>query len=117
RRVGRPESGGVGVCGRARRTGRGAGVSRIGRGATAPGRRAALPQPRYQPPPSTAVTPDEGLLVAFAGEDGRRAVFRIDRLPLPGWHRPLATAWARRIGPAGGLRTKASVRGAWGSVG
>jgi hypothetical protein len=92
-------------------------VSRGGRGATAPGRRAALPQPRYQPPPTTVVTPGEGLLVGFEGEDGRRAVFRVDRLPLPGWHGPLAAAWAQRIGPAGGLRTDASVRAAWGSLG
>jgi len=58
-----------------------------------------------------------GLSVDFHGEDSRRGTFRIDELPLPGWHEPVAVAWAVRIGPSGRLRTLASVRHGWGVVG
>lgn len=55
-------------------------------------------------------------MVHFVGEDGRRREFEIGSLPLPGWHRALAAAWSLRTGPSGGLRTLASVNGAWGTL-
>ncbi|MGO4650013.1 hypothetical protein AB4305_34630 [Nocardia sp. 2YAB30] len=55
----------------------------------------------------------DGLIVVFHGEDGRRRDFRIDTLPLPRWHQPLAAAMAQRIGPAGGRRTKSSAESFW----
>ena len=45
------------------------------------------------------------LLVVFHGDDDRRRIFDVSRLPLPGWHQALAAAFAERTGPGGGLRT------------
>lgn len=86
------------------------------RGSTRSGRPARVPTGAYEPP---AVIRREhtGLSVEFHGEDGRKATFRVDELPLPGWHEPLAVAWAARIGPSGRLRTLASTRTAWGVIG
>ncbi|MFB7287779.1 hypothetical protein [Actinacidiphila glaucinigra] len=56
------------------------------------------------------------LVVSFHGDDGRHAVFDVSRLPLPGWHRALAAAFAARTGPAGGLRTRAAASTGWGSL-
>ncbi len=52
----------------------------------------------------------------FRGEDRRQHRFEVGSLPLPGWHEPLASAWAARTGPTGGLRTLASSQGAWGAL-
>ncbi|MEY2231623.1 hypothetical protein [Streptomyces sp. BF23-19] len=41
-------------------------------------------------------------------DDDRQKVFDFSTLPLPGWHEPLAAAFAARTGPVGGLRTLAS---------
>lgn len=84
------------------------------RGETRTGRPALLPHGPYTPP-SELKEPELGeLTIAFHGEDGRSATFRVDELPLPGWHEPLAAAWATRIGPAGTLRTLASACANWG---
>jgi hypothetical protein len=53
------------------------------------------------------------MVVEFTGEDGRSCRFQVASLPLPGWHPALAASWAARIGPAGALRTEASVRVSW----
>ena len=87
-----------------------------GRGSTGPGRPAPVPEGTYAPLEAVRHEHTE-VNVDFHGEDGRQGTFRVDQLPLPGWHEPLAIAWAARIGPSGGLRTLASTRTAWGSVG
>jgi hypothetical protein len=86
-----------------------------GRGATGVGRPARLPDGDYQP---VAAMPSTGgqLVVEFVGEDGRRRVFDVAELPLPGWHEAVAAAWHARIGPAGGLRTLASAQGGWANL-
>lgn len=86
------------------------------RGSTRIGRPAVMPTGPYEPP-AAVDREHEGLSVGFHGEDGRRGTFRVSELPLPGWHEPLAAAWAVHIGPTGRLRTLASVRHAWGVVG
>ncbi|MFJ8973488.1 hypothetical protein ACIRJ3_29760 [Streptomyces anulatus] len=68
------------------------------------GRSAALPSGPYEPPPAVRPTP-AGVEVAFEGEDGRRRVFSLAALPLPGWHEDLAAAEAVRFGPTGTCRT------------
>lgn len=68
------------------------------------GRSAALPLGPYEPPPAVRPTP-AGVEVAFEGEDGRRKVFSLASLPLPGWHEDLAVAEAARFGPTGTCRT------------
>lgn len=88
-----------------------------GRGSTRRGRPARLPEEAYQPSTMPAGDLAEDLAVVFRGEDGREAMFRVDTLPLPGWHEPVAAAWARRIGPAGGLRTLNSARTSWRELG
>ncbi|MFD8583567.1 hypothetical protein ACFV2A_11800 [Streptomyces californicus] len=55
-------------------------------------------------------------MVEFRGDDGREEVFDVGQLPLPGWHRDLATSWAARCGPAGALRTRTSARNAFYSI-
>ena len=79
---------------------------------TGPGRRSALPVGAYQPPSAARIGPG-GAEVAFTGDDGRSGVFRFAGLPLPGWHEPVAAAFAARTGPAGGLRTLASASDLW----
>ena len=75
-----------------------------------------MPTGGYEPP--AAVRHEHtGFSVEFHGEDGRHGTFHTDELPLPGWHEPLAAAWAIRTGPSGRLRTLASARGGWGVVG
>jgi hypothetical protein len=56
------------------------------------------------------------LVVRVDGEDGRGALLRVDRLPLSGWHRPVAAAMAARCGPAGARRTKTSAEHTWGTL-
>lgn len=80
------------------------------------GHRAPIPDSPYESPPPVART-DTGLDVPFVGEDGRRTVFRVGRLPLPGWHAPLAEAFAERVDPAGTRRTLSSAAGSWTTVG
>ncbi|MDQ1646776.1 MAG: hypothetical protein QOJ50_2960 [Cryptosporangiaceae bacterium] len=81
-----------------------------GRGSVGRGRPAPLPAAAYAPPPP--VRRLSGVLeVEFTGEDGRRAVLPVGRLPLPGWHELLAAALSERAGPAGRLRTRASAIG------
>jgi hypothetical protein len=75
-----------------------------------------MPVGSYEPP-APVQHEHTGLRVDFRGEDGRQRTFRLDELPLPGWHEPLAAAWAARTGPSGRLRTLASVRGGWGVIG
>lgn len=91
-------------------------MSRRGRGSTGPGRPAALPHGAYAPAAPVQQGADGTLVVAFHGDDGRRATFDVSRLPLPGWHQALAAAFAARTGPAGGLRTHAAARTGWGSL-
>lgn len=83
-----------------------------GRGRTRAGRPATQPGKGYEPPSVVRHTPT-GNVVDIHGEDGRTLILRIDRLPLTGWHRPLAAAFAERAGPAGGLRTAGSVHSTW----
>lgn len=91
-------------------------MSRTGRGSTSTGRPAVLPAGSYNPAPPVA-RDAEGLSVDFHGEDGRYKRFRVDLLPLPGWHESLAAALAVRTGPGGGLRTLASTRTVWDPLG
>jgi hypothetical protein len=85
-------------------------------GSTHAGRPAPLPSQPYEPPPPVARTVT-GLDVPFFGEDGRNTVFRMGGLPLPGWHAPLAEAFAERVGPAGTRRTLSSATVSWGVLG
>jgi hypothetical protein len=91
------------------------------RAATWPGRRAARPTGAYDLDPPVRGDPDTpgaaGLEVHFAGEDGRTATFSFATLPLSGLHADLAAAFARLTGPAGGLRTLTSAKGAWEMLG
>lgn len=84
------------------------------RGSTGPDRPTTFPSEFYEAR-NEGVSVDN-LVVSFVGEDGRTATFDVATLPLPGWHVPLAEAWARRIGPAGELRTRSSVIGRWASL-
>jgi hypothetical protein len=61
----------------------------------------------YEPPKLVQRTAT-GLQVTVVAEDGRRRTFRFKTLPLPGWHQPLAEAFARCTGPHGTLRTTCS---------
>ena len=79
---------------------------------TGRGRRSPLPCGGYQRPPAARAGAG-GAEVAFTGDDGRRGVFRFAGLPVPGWHEPVAAAFAARTGPGGGLRTLASASAAW----
>ena len=74
-----------------------------GRGSAGAGRPALLPSAAYEPPAAVCEAATGSLVVEFCGEDGRRASLRVDQLPLSGWHRPLAAAFAARVGPAGAL--------------
>ena len=87
-----------------------------GRGSVGAGRPALLPAGTYEPAVAVREETAGALVVQFRGEDGRRAGLRVDRLPLPGWHRPLAEALAARVGPAGTVRTLSAARGCWGSL-
>lgn len=87
-----------------------------GRGSTRTGRSSALPGGHYDPPP-LVISAETTTAVKFHGEDGRQFEYRIDRFPLSDWHQPLASAWATRIGPSGGLRTLSSTKHAWGILG
>lgn len=88
-------------------------MTAYGRGSTHVGRPAAVPDRGYQPPGEVAGA-GVGLVVEFLGEDGRSRSFAIGGLPLPGWHGPLAAAFAAVVGPAGTRRTLASAATAWG---
>ncbi len=79
---------------------------------TGRGRHSPLPSGGYQRPPAARAGAG-GPEVAFEGDDGRRGVFRFAGLPVPGWHEPVAAAFAARTGPAGGLRTLASASVGW----
>lgn len=81
---------------------------RVGRGQVSP-----QPEGFYAP---EAVRDEPGLAVEFFGEDGRRAVYSFKQLPCPGLHADLAAAWARRIGPSGGLRVRAAADTSWSAV-
>ncbi|OEJ22968.1 hypothetical protein AR457_37805 [Streptomyces agglomeratus] len=91
-------------------------MNRQGRGSTGPGRPSALPDHGYEPPAPVRELPDGGLVVAFHGDDDRRRVFNVSRLPLPGWHPALAAVVSERTGPGGGLRTFAAATTGWGSL-
>ncbi|MCX5107029.1 hypothetical protein OOK13_00185 [Streptomyces sp. NBC_00378] len=90
-------------------------MTRRGRGSTGPSRPSALPQGTYDPSRPVRELPDGRMVVAFHGDDDRRRVFDISRLPLPGWHQPLAAAVAERTGPGGGLRTFSAATTGWGA--
>jgi len=81
------------------------------RGSTGVGRPAPMPSGHYARMARTPATVP--FVVQFVGEDGRQKSFDIGTLPLPGWHDALAQGWARRIGPAGTLRTLSSAMGGW----
>jgi len=73
------------------------------------------PADRYEP--AAAVRESGGqAVVAFHGDDDRRRMFDVSRLPLPGWHVALAAAFAERSGPGGGLRTDAAVSTGWAAL-
>jgi hypothetical protein len=72
-----------------------------------------MPEAGYNPPPEVEQDAAGALRVRFTGEDGRQAVFDLERIRLPGWRVPLAGSLAARIGASGGLRTLASAEGAW----
>lgn len=86
-----------------------------GRGSTGVGRPSRSPAGGYVPV-AADTSGVEGTTVHFRGEDRRQHRFEVGSLPLPGWHGPLASAWAARTGPAGGLRTLASTQGDWGAL-
>jgi hypothetical protein len=75
-----------------------------------------MPAGAVAPFPPVAEAADGAVVVPFHGEDGRSRAFRVGQLPLPGWHAPLAAAFAARVGPAGGRRTLASAEGVWHAV-
>lgn len=85
------------------------------RGSTRIGHPASLPPGEYAPPPAISST-GSGHTVRFRGEDGRSHRFEVSSLPLAEWHDTIASCWAARVGPAGGLRTKSSAIGAWGNL-
>lgn len=74
------------------------------------GQVSAQPRGFYQP---VAVNYETGSVIEFFGEDNRRITFSFAELPCPELHDGLAAAWARRIGPTGGLRTRGSVENTW----
>ncbi|GAA3339475.1 hypothetical protein GCM10020358_23410 [Amorphoplanes nipponensis] len=82
------------------------------RAGTRRGLAARLPDGAYEPAPLLQNTP-AGMEVTMVGEDGRRAVFRFTKVPLPQWHPVLAAALSRCTGPQGTLRTPASARAVW----
>ncbi|WP_189160687.1 hypothetical protein [Lentzea pudingi] len=55
-------------------------------------------------------------MVRFAGEDGRTRAFSVGGLPLPGWHRSLASAFTVVVGPTGPRRTLASANSVWAAL-
>lgn len=86
-----------------------------GRGSTRAGRASPLPGSGYRPELRAHLNAGN-TAVQFRGEDGRERVFDVGSLPLPDWHAALAAAWSARTGPAGELRTLASVTGAWSTL-
>lgn len=58
----------------------------------------------YAPTDPVQHTP-AGFEVTMLAEDGRRRTFKLKTLPLPGWHKALAKAFAHITGPQGNLRT------------
>jgi hypothetical protein len=76
-----------------------------------------LPNATYEPVGPVHELTGGRLVVAFHGDDDRRRVFDVSRLPLPGWHEALADVVAERTGPAGGLRTFSAATTGWGSLG
>ncbi|MEH0934445.1 hypothetical protein [Micromonospora psammae] len=91
-------------------------MNRTGRGSTRPGVRAPLPSGAYAPSSVQRVSSAGNPVVEFEGEDGRRRTFDFAQCPLPGWHPVLAEVLARRVGPAGGLRTSTSSLAAWNNL-
>lgn len=81
------------------------------RGSTGVGRPSPVPSGHYGR--HSEVPADQSAVVMFVGEDGRRRIFDIAALPLPGWHKALAQSWAQRTGPAGTIRTLSSAMGRW----
>jgi len=61
----------------------------------------------YEPPELVQLTAT-GLEVTVIGEGRRRRTFAFKTFPLPGWHQPLAEAFARCTGAGGTLRTPES---------
>ena len=86
------------------------------RNSTHVGHPAPVPGPGYEPPPDV-VEHGSAASVEFVGEDGRRKLFSLQRLPLPGWHDAVAAAFAARVGPSGGRRTLMSAERAWATLG
>jgi hypothetical protein len=74
------------------------------------GRPADRPDGVYKPLERVQST-GVGLEVTVVGEDGRRRTFAMKTFPLPGWHQPLADAFARCTGASGTLRTPESAAG------
>lgn len=83
--------------------------------ATGRGRPAAVPNGHYDADPLVQEV-QTGLCVVFTGEDNRPVRFSFAALPLPRLHDNLAHAFARRVGPTGGLRTEASARSTWAAL-
>jgi hypothetical protein len=77
---------------------------------TGMGRPSDLPDGVYEPPELVQQTAS-GLEVTVVGEDRRRRTFAFKTFPMPGWHQPLADAFARCTGTSGTLRTPESAAG------
>ena len=91
-------------------------MTRDGRGSTHRGKTAPMPDRQYTPAPEATGAP-VGTVVEFFGEDGRSQRFDLATVPLPGWHEAVAAALARRLGPSGTRRTRASAETAWHTTG
>jgi len=79
------------------------------------GRSSAMPDGPYKP---EAIRAEQvkSLKVMFTGEDGRTDVFNFANLSFPAFHADLASAFAARTGPTGGLRTQSSAMNLFASV-
>lgn len=75
-----------------------------------------MPTGRFDAPALVADDAAHGAVVAFLGDDGRRAEFPLDRLRLPGWRAPLSQTFAARIGPTGSIRTRVGAASAWSAL-
>ncbi|MFB7475574.1 hypothetical protein [Kitasatospora sp. NPDC056184] len=79
------------------------------------GRGSAMPEGPYTPDVTRAELV-KSLTVTFTGEDGRSDVFNFATLPSPAFHADLASAFAVRTGPTGGLRTQSSAMNMFGCI-
>ncbi len=87
------------------------------RSAPRTGRDQIAPQPDgYYDPHTIEQTMSGSPTVHFHGEDNRTTRYSFAQLPCPELHDPLAAAWATRIGPVGGLRTRSGADNGWNTL-